>query len=247
LDLRNLQIGWEHFNWSETGYNNLMAFTRYALPLSSSFAICALAFTLVAWIFNAAHAETPTPGKPAIETLPPSRGGQDLIGSRFPALHFDRWLNTENNQPLETNRAVTLYRWWTDTCPYCAATLPAIEKLREKYGAQGLKIVGVYHPKPPREVTDKSVRDAADRIGYKGAIAIDADWSQLRKLYLSTGRRGATSVSFLVDREGVIRFVHPGVEYFPSDKPEDAEQNSDFQLIDKAIATLLATEEKPKK
>ena len=90
-----------------------------------------------------------------------------------------------------------------------------------------------------RCLLERSRCDAADRIGYKGAIAIDADWSQLRKLYLSTGRRGATSVSFLVDREGVIRFVHPGVEYFPSDKPEDAEHNADYQLIDKAIAALL--------
>jgi thiol-disulfide isomerase/thioredoxin len=154
-------------------------------------------------------------------------------------LHFGRWLNTEKNQPLDTAGSVTLYRWWTDTCPYCAATLPAIEKLGATYGPKGLKIVAVYHPKPPREVTDQSVRDAAGRIGYQGAIAIDADWAQLRKLYLSTGKRGATSVSFLVDRSGVIRFVHPGVQYFPSDKPEDAEHDADFRLIDKAIGALL--------
>jgi hypothetical protein len=52
-------------------------------------------------------------------------------------------------------------------------------------------------------------------------------------------------VSFLVDRKGVIRFVHPGVEYFPSSKPQDAQANHDFELLDAAIATLLA--EKPVK
>jgi thiol-disulfide isomerase/thioredoxin len=213
-----------------------MKFAPNALP---ALAFSACAFSVFGWICNAVRAESPNPAKPAIETLPPARGGQDLVGSKFPALHFDRWLNTERNQPLDTAGSVTLYRWWTDTCPYCAATLPAIEKLRETYGPKGLKIVAVYHPKPPREVTDQSVRDAAERIGYKGAIAIDAEWSQLQKLYLSTGRRGATSVSFLVDRAGVIRFVHPGVEYFPSDKPEDAEHNADFRSIEKAIVVLL--------
>ena len=40
---------------------------------------------------------------------------------------------------------------------------------------------------------------------------MDENWSVLKKLWLSTGHRPATSVSFLVDREGVVRFVHPGV------------------------------------
>ncbi len=202
-----------------------------------------LTFAILAGVLlasNSVHADQSAGDKAAIKTLPPSRGGQDLVGTPFPSLHFDRWLNTPGQRPLDTANTVTLYRWWTDTCPFCAATLPAIEKLREKYEKQGLKIIAVYHPKPPRAVKDESVTQAADRIGWKGPIAIDADWSQLRKLYLNGDRRGATSVSFLVDRAGVIRFVHPGVEFFPSDKPDQAQQNEDFTLIDNAIGALLA-------
>jgi len=51
--------------------------------------------------------------------------------------------------------------------------------------------------------------------------------------------RAATSASFLVDDNGIIRFVHPGVMYYPSDKPEDAEHNHDFELLDRAIGVLL--------
>jgi len=80
---------------------------------------------------------------------------------------------------------------------------------------------------------------AANAIGYRGAIAIDADWAQLKRLWLSTGRRDATSVSFLVDRERVIRFVHPGVEYFPSEDPQEKQQDEDFRLLEKAIRALL--------
>src|SRR5438067_425975 len=77
----------------------------------------------------------------AVQTLPESRGGQELIGKKMPALTFDRWLNTESNKPLDTSGSVTLYRWWTNECPFCRATLPGLEKFREKYGEKGLKIV----------------------------------------------------------------------------------------------------------
>lgn len=176
---------------------------------------------------------------PAIQSLPASRGGQDLVGKPIPPLRFDRWLNTDKDIAPDLNRSVVLYRWWTDTCPYCARTLPAIEKLRTTYGPAGLKVVAVYHPKPPRNVADQTVLSAANAIGYHGAIAVDADWAQLKRVWLSTGHRDATSVSFLVDREGVIRFVHPGVEYFPSDDPREKQQDEDFHLLNEAVRTLL--------
>lgn len=178
--------------------------------------------------------------RPVVETLPASRGGQDLISKPLPPLKFARWLNTPDNKPLDTAGSVVLYRWWTDTCPYCVATLPAIEKLRSAYGPKGLRIVAVYHPKPPREVEDQLVLDAARQIGYNGPIAVDADWSQLRRAWLAGGRRAATSVTLLVDRHGIIRFVHPGTMYFPSDKPGDAQEDADYHLLDKAIQALVA-------
>jgi thiol-disulfide isomerase/thioredoxin len=178
--------------------------------------------------------------QPVMEALPASRGGQDMLGKAFPPLPFDRWLNTEGNHPPDLSHCVTLYRWWTDTCPFCARTLPAIEKLRQEFAPQGLKVVAVYHPKPPRDVTDRDVIEAARRIGYNGAIAVDSHWAALQQLWLSTGHRDATSASFLVDRDGIIRFVHPGVEFFPSNDPQDAEHNQDYLLMRKAIVDLLA-------
>jgi thiol-disulfide isomerase/thioredoxin len=175
-----------------------------------------------------------------IETLEDSRGGQDLIGQPMPELTFSRWLGTDTNKPLETAGSVTLYRWWTDTCPYCEATLPALETLRKKYEGKGLKVVAVYHPKPARKVEDEMIRKAAEERGYHGAVAVDEDWGQLKRAWLTPGRRAATSVSFLVDEKGVIRFVHPGVMYFPSEKREEAQENRDYQRLDRAIEALLA-------
>src|SRR5258706_10309352 len=120
----------------------------------------------------------------AVQTLPESRGGQELIGTKMPALSFDRWLNTESNKPIDTSGSVTLYRWWTNECPFCKATLPGLEKFREKYGEKGLKIVAVYHSKPPRAVAGSLILNSASGIGWGGGISVGLKMSELEKAYL---------------------------------------------------------------
>ena len=180
-----------------------------------------------------------------IETLPAGRGGQDLVGTPFGKPSFDRVIKTRTRGPAKPK--AVLYRWWTDTCPYCRSSLPAVEQLRRTYGPQGLEVVGVYHPKPPQRVDDGTVLATARQMGYLGLLAVDEDWSALQKLYLSTGDRQATSASFLVDAGGTIRFVHPGPVFFPSDDPASRRQNNDYQMLEQAIRTLLEIDTQPTK
>ena len=182
------------------------------------------------------------PGAPSkIKTLDARRGGQDLVGKRFRKPAFDRWLDGAVDSPAPK---ATLYRWWTDTCPYCRASLPAIETLRREFGPKGLDVVGVYHPKPPRAVNDDDVRNTARQFGFGGRIAVDDDWSALTHAYLSTGDRRATSVTFLVDADGIIRFLHPGPVFFRSDDPEFAVENDDYRKLRNAITTVLREQRK---
>ncbi|MCH2133470.1 MAG: redoxin family protein [Phycisphaerales bacterium] len=176
--------------------------------------------------------------RPKIETLPESRGGQNIVGKTFPKLQLDRW--AKRAAPGKKKPQATLYRWWTNTCPWCEASLPAIEKLRLQYEKDGLRTVAVYHPKPPREETDEVILLAARDIGYHGDVAVDLDWSELRRAYLDSNKRGATSVSILVDEDGVVRFVHPGPVFFPSSDPAEARENADYLLLEKAIQSLVA-------
>jgi hypothetical protein len=41
-------------------------------------------------------------------------------------------------------------------------------------------------------------------------VAIDPDWRTLRRWWLDGAERGFTSASFLLDREGAVRWIHPG-------------------------------------
>jgi thiol-disulfide isomerase/thioredoxin len=55
---------------------------------------------------------------------------------------------------------VVLLRWWTEGCPFCTATAPALLSLQKEYCAKGLEVIGVYHPKPPGKWNLHSVEAA---------------------------------------------------------------------------------------
>ena len=120
------------------------------------------------------------------------------------------WINTTGMAPPRLEGKVTLIRWWTDTCPYCIASLPALASLDKEYGRRGFQTIGVYHPKPPGRVDRESVIKKAARLDYTGRLATDMDWKVLRKNYLRHHPGWPTSASFLLDNKGRVRFVHPG-------------------------------------
>jgi thiol-disulfide isomerase/thioredoxin len=166
------------------------------------------------------------------------RDGQELVGTKMPAMKFDRWIGTPGDKPLDVAGRPVLYRWWTNGCSFCTKTLPAIETLRTRYEPQGLQVVAVFHPKPPREASPEAIRDAAKKVGFDGVIAADDSWSQLKRVWLSE-ERPATSVSFLVDAKGVIRFVHPGTTFYPSDDPQKAKENEAYRALEATIQKVL--------
>ena len=85
------------------------------------------------------------------------------------------------------------------------------------------------------------MRTAAVERGYTGPVAVDPDWAAVRELWLEAGERTprATSASLLVDRDGIIRHVHPGPEFHPSDDPAHADCDADHRALVQAIETLL--------
>ena len=142
-------------------------------------------------------------------------------GMAAPALDVT-WVETRP----DLRDKVVLLRWWTDGCELCRDAQPVLEHLHRKYAARGLVVVGVYHPKPSRPVTEANVRAAATKLGLTFALAIDADWAALRR-WNPDG--GFTSPTFLLDKDGVVRFTHPGGRY----------SAADAAALRKAVARLL--------
>ncbi len=167
--------------------------------------------------------------------------GAELIGTRAPGWETAEWLNGEPLRLEDLRSKVVLVRWWTDTCPYCARSAPALNEFHEQFADRGLTVVGIYHPKPiDRPITASEIRDAARERDFRFPIAIDRDWALLRRWWLDGGRRRATSVSFLIDKRGVIRYIHPGPAYHREVVAGDDRPSRDFAKLQEMIEKLLA-------
>lgn len=165
--------------------------------------------------------------------------GAELIGRPAPDWTFTRWIGPPRS--LEGLRGkVVLLRWWTEGCHFCAETLPELEALRRKHAGDGLVVIGVYHPKPPREVSDGKIVATARRLGFRGPIAVDREWATLERYWLADhDERSWTSVSFLLDREGRIQWVHGGGEYHRSVDPAHARCAEQYAEMERALARAL--------
>ena len=77
--------------------------------------------------------------------------GDDLIEVEAPPFRFDGWLNSKPLTLEDLKGNVVLVRWFTDTCPFCASSTPALRQLYDEYTDKGLKMIGVFHPKAGRD------------------------------------------------------------------------------------------------
>ena len=141
--------------------------------------------------------------------------GRELIGTPAPPLRLEHWLNSQPLEIPDLTGRVVLVRWWTDTCPFCSTTAPVLRELDRTYGDRGLQVIGIFHPKPGGDRDPERFRRATSRFEFGFPVALDADWTSLRRWWLDQRPRGWTSVSFLVDQQGTIRYVHPGGEFHP--------------------------------
>jgi peroxiredoxin len=164
--------------------------------------------------------------------------GAELIGRPAPALSGLTWLNSGPLGLEDLRGKVVLIRFWLVGCPYCKNTAPALAELYEKYGGDGLVVIGIHHPKSERARDDAFVLKAAKGLGFEFPVAQDRDWKVINAYWLGGVRRSYTSSSILIDKKGIIRFVHDGGEFYRSEDNTDADLA--YKTIDAKIRELLA-------
>ena len=158
--------------------------------------------------------------------------GEDLVGSPAPEWHFTNWINSTDLKLADLRGKVVLVRWWTAPgCPYCGATAPALNEFHEKYQGEGFQVIAAYHHKARGPIDLKRVARSAKEIGFNFPVTIDPEWKTLREWHLNRADQGWTSVSFLLDRKGVVRLIHPGGQYVKGD--------GHYEEIDARIRQLL--------
>lgn len=181
------------------------------------------------------------PEAPTHDELPAVRGGDDRLGLAAPPFELDGWVGDDPGDIADLRGRVVLVRFWTDTCPYCRATAPALVELDRDFAERGLVVLAIHHPKPRGTAKDRDeIARIVDAWGFRFPVGLDESWRTIDAWWLASGERAATSATFLVDRRGVVRWVHPGPEYHPGGPADHARCRSDYAELRRAIELLLA-------
>jgi peroxiredoxin len=154
------------------------------------------------------------------------------VGQKAVEWQFKDWMQSEPLTLRGLEGKVVLVRWWTAPgCPFCAATAPALNEFHQRYKDRGLVVIGAYHHKARTALDLAQVRRSVKELGFAFPVAVDRDWQTLKRWWLDGRKRAWTSVSFLIDRRGVIRHVHPGGQYVRGDKAYAALQARIEELL----------------
>jgi peroxiredoxin len=142
-----------------------------------------------------------------------------LIGTEAKDWQLTNWINSPPLSLKDLRGKVILIRWWTGGgCPFCKATAPALREFHREYASKGLIVLGIYHHKSRTPLDVEQVKQLVREFGFSFPVAIDPAWRTLKRWWLANSVRQWTSVSFLIDRKGIIRHIHEGGSYVKGDE-----------------------------
>ena len=136
-------------------------------------------------------------GAALLLVLAPKSPGALKTGQALPELAS---FKLEGKLPESVKDKVVLLDFWASWCDPCKASFPAMDELQAKYGSQGFVIIAVNVDEKKSDMEDflkthsasfTIVRDAAQKLVNEAGIA-------------------TMPSSFLIDRQGKIRFAHSG-------------------------------------
>ena len=134
------------------------------------------------------------------------------VGSRAPAFHAVD-LATGDSVTLDTYKGqVVLLNVWATWCEPCRVEMPSMQRLNQRLGAQGLKIVAVSIDGAGPQV----VRDFQRQFGLTFTILQDRTRA-IERIYQTTG----VPESFVLNRDGLI--VKKVIGAHAWDSPADEE------------------------
>jgi peroxiredoxin len=148
-----------------------------------------------------------------------------LTGTTPPEWQAERWMSSPPLTLAKLRGSVVMVRWWTSGCPFCSTTAPTLRQFASTYGPRGLHVIGMYHWKENTAFDPKVYEETAKKYQFTFPVAFDPDWRTLES-WLKNAKgepvsTGWTSVTFVLDKQGVIRHVHPGGSYVEGEPAYD--------------------------
>jgi thiol-disulfide isomerase/thioredoxin len=137
---------------------------------------------------------------PDVEELPDLGPAPSLVG-------LDGWLQAEIDSIDDLRGKVVVVWFWTFGCYNCKNTLPNLEALYAAHAGDEFEIVGVHSPEFAYEEDPAAISDAAESLGVTWPIALD---TRRKSFFAWQGSPAYWPRTFVLDRDGVIRFDHIG-------------------------------------
>jgi cytochrome c biogenesis protein CcmG, thiol:disulfide interchange protein DsbE len=119
------------------------------------------------------------------------------------ALAYDFTLDTLNGDEMtlsDLRGKAVMINFWASWCGPCRVEIPHMIAAYDRYRDQGFEILAVN----VRE-NQAQVQDFADQLGMTFPILLDTDGQVTAAYYVR-----AIPITFFVDGDGVIRFIHQG-------------------------------------
>jgi thiol-disulfide isomerase/thioredoxin len=122
-------------------------------------------------------------------------------GALAPGLAAPRLAEPSSRLDLKDLRGNVVYvDFWASWCVPCRQSMPRLDELYRKYRDRGFRVVGVN-----KDVTQADALRFLHRVAVSFPLVADGDDAAARAFDVKAMPSG-----YLVDRKGIVRFVHRG-------------------------------------
>ena len=131
------------------------------------------------------------------------------IGTEMPKLDgATEWFGgTQAHAEAESKGRPTLIHFWSVSCHICKDNLPRVGEWRDKYSADGLRVIAVHMPRYEADTDVEAVREAISQHNITEPCAVD-NQHVLRDSFHN--EHGYVPAYYLFDAEGKLKSFAAG-------------------------------------
>eukprot|EP01012_Entosiphon_sulcatum_P065072 TRINITY_DN93939_c0_g1_i1.p1 TRINITY_DN93939_c0_g1~~TRINITY_DN93939_c0_g1_i1.p1 ORF type:complete len:185 (-),score=24.80 TRINITY_DN93939_c0_g1_i1:518-1072(-) len=149
---------------------------------------------------------------------------EDLAGKELPNFN-GLTVNKKAFSNADLKKQVTVINFWFEKCPPCIAEMPELNKWVARYGAKGVRFIGITHDAPA------SAKRFQKRNGYKYEI-VSLSKEAIRKLNINHGFPS----NVLVGSDGKIIYATANISF------SDPLFKAKSELFEEKLKTALSLE-----